>query len=551
MLKALAKNPADRYLSAKLMAQALEECLDAASLPAPAPQSQVNVMMEAQSLSVNPGESVSTTIRLDNQGELDDRCQIKVEGIPVEWVSLSPSVTTLQPGTQQEVELTIQPPLAPTSQAGRHSVVIQVISEHGSKQVDQIKKVLTIAPYGQFSSTVWPQEISTGQVTQVTVENRGNTVETFTLRPRQDGELSIQPDEERLKIAPGESGTANFKVATRRQLVIAQRMTQTFAVDVISPDGKLDTLSGQVSSQGAVAPKWVFVALLIVLLFVCGLASIFLTVRTVPGSPAVTADALQTTDARTAIAIAAVTSEGTATALWLSLDNDGDGLTNSEELANRTSPDNIDTDGDTLPDRAELILLNTDPTLKDSDFDGIPDDVEVQNIWDPENRDTDADGTPDAFDEFPGQSVTATPQAQTTPVPSGTPTLHAVGFSEPQPALNRPNIFGFSLGRPNSYTIAEGEGPAVVEVELTPPASRQIQVQYSIEGSSAVSGSDYSLPTNAVVFQTGDSQQRFQVNIIDDSVSEGNESIFLNLRDPSPGVVISNSRIEIVIIDND
>ena len=91
----------------------------------------------------------------------------------------------------------------------------------------------------------------------------------------------------------------------------------------------------------------------------------------------------------------------------------------------------------------------------------------------------------------------------------------------------------------------------MVEVELTPPASRQIQVQYSVEGSSAVSGSDYSVSTDSVVFQTGDSGQTFQVNIIDDSASEGNESIFLNLRNPSPGVVISNSRIEIIIIDND
>jgi serine/threonine protein kinase len=552
ILKALAKNPADRYLSAKGMAQALAACLDAASLPAPAPKSEVSVLVEAQSLAVNPGESVSTTITLDNKGTLDDRCQIKITGIPEEWVALSPSVTTLQPGSQQEVQLTIQPPLSPQSRAGRHSVAVQVISEHGSKQIDQIRKVLIIAPYSQATRTLWPQEISTGQVSQVTIENHGNTTETFTIRPKPDGALKFQPEENRLKINPGESGQVDFRVTSRRQLLIAQRMTQTFSLDVISVDGRVDTLSGQVVSQGILKPSLVFGIVTVFLLFLCGVLILFFSVRSLPGAPTATLDARQTFDARTAIAIAVATEVGTATADWLSQDSDGDGLSNSEELALRTSPTNLDTDGDNLPDGAEVEILGTDPTLKDSDFDGIPDDEEVRNIWNPEDRDTDKDGTPDAFDEFPGLAPTATPRAQATPIASGTPMLHSVGFSDPQPFLNQANLFGiFTFGSPNSYVIAENAGSAVIEVEITPPASRQIQVNYSVEGSSASAGQDFSLTGSTIVFQSGDNHQTFQVNITDDTTAEGSETIFLVLRDPSPGVVISNPRIELVIADND
>ncbi|MDH3675138.1 MAG: hypothetical protein OES12_06560, partial [Anaerolineae bacterium] len=92
---------------------------------------------------------------------------------------------------------------------------------------------------------------------------------------------------------------------------------------------------------------------------------------------------------------------------------------------------------------------------------------------------------------------------------------------------------------------------AVIEVEITPPASRQIQVNYSVEGSSASAGQDFSLTGSTIVFQSGDNHQTFQVNITDDTTAEGSETIFLVLRDPSPGVVISNPRIELVIADND
>ncbi len=77
-------------------------------------------------------------------------------------------------------------------------------------------------------------------------------------------------------------------------------------------------------------------------------------------------------------------------------DNDGDGLTNDEEIELGTDPNNPDTDGDGLNDGAEVNDTKTDPKNPDTDGDGLSDGDEVfTHKTDPLNPDTDGDGLSD------------------------------------------------------------------------------------------------------------------------------------------------------------
>ncbi|MFC4879122.1 hypothetical protein [Microbulbifer halophilus] len=59
------------------------------------------------------------------------------------------------------------------------------------------------------------------------------------------------------------------------------------------------------------------------------------------------------------------------------LDSDGDGLTNLEEVAQGTLLFSVDTDGDGVSDGDEVALQETDPLLADTDDDGINDSDET------------------------------------------------------------------------------------------------------------------------------------------------------------------------------
>ncbi|MEZ4318640.1 MAG: MopE-related protein [Myxococcota bacterium] len=86
-------------------------------------------------------------------------------------------------------------------------------------------------------------------------------------------------------------------------------------------------------------------------------------------------------------------------------DDDGDGLTNGDELLWGTDPDRADSDFDGLNDGEEVILYGTDPGRADTDRDGVTDAREVRDDGtDPLNPDTDGDGLED------GEELTTDPR---------------------------------------------------------------------------------------------------------------------------------------------
>lgn len=77
-------------------------------------------------------------------------------------------------------------------------------------------------------------------------------------------------------------------------------------------------------------------------------------------------------------------------------DEDGDGLSVSEELVAGTSPLSSDSDGDGLNDKEEIDVYGTDPCNYDTDGDGLKDGLEPSLGFNPCNPDTDGNGILDS-----------------------------------------------------------------------------------------------------------------------------------------------------------
>jgi serine/threonine protein kinase len=552
MLKALAKDPADRYLNPKGLAQALDDYLGSGpAVPALAAPEITMSLAEAQ-VQVTPGQQSGATLLLENIGSVADHCKLAVKGIPANWLSISPATTTVAPRERVKVELIFQPPAAPVSRAGRHAFTIQMSCERRPNQITELQRVLTVAPFSNFQSNLWPQEINSGQISQVTIENQGNIPERFEITAHAERTLQIEPDQVRLKVDPGQSQTVDFRVKMRRQRLIAEAKTQTFSLTVSQSRGRRQTLSGEVSSRGQLRPVWVLAAVVSVLFLLC-LAGLFYpiifpstdTVQATAMAQQARADAATATvNAATAQVLASQTAtvlagavavagtqqaavhNATATAIWQGKDDDQDGLTNGEEVTLGTYPDNRDSDGDGLFDGDEVRRFNTNPFNPDTDYDGISDREEIRLNLDPLSRDTDLDRTPDSIDADPGRVPTPTATVTPNPIPS-------VRFSN------------------TAYFAAEGEGQKSITVILDGASAGEMWVNYIVTGNTASPGSDFAPVSGTLRFASNQTVQSFVVPILNDNIREPEESLTLTLSNPQNGALGRDRQASLTIFDDD
>ncbi len=88
-------------------------------------------------------------------------------------------------------------------------------------------------------------------------------------------------------------------------------------------------------------------------------------------------------------------------------DEDGDQLTNQQEVDLGTNVTSEDTDRDGLKDRAEVVDYETNATNPDTDGDGLRDAEEIQLGTNPNQPDTDSDGLNDGQEQENGTNASA------------------------------------------------------------------------------------------------------------------------------------------------
>jgi serine/threonine protein kinase/formylglycine-generating enzyme required for sulfatase activity len=374
-------------------------------------EERVAAFMEQASLILDPGQSLTTSQIIRNQGAVVDHFKISVEGLPAEWLPALPQPVRLLPGMQQEIKLTLQPPRSSQSLAKNYPFTIQIASQDAPEQVARVEAALTITPYYQFSSELYPQHLRSGKRARVTIQNRGNSSQSYKLswQDRAD-ELVFSPPQAEVTVEPGGEGTVEFEARPRRRRWFGGGQTHPLTVQVKSTYGETQSHTGQLASQARL-PGWL--ATLFFFLLTAGLLGGGGVLLAGPGwwvtpTPA-SSPTFTPTPGDEPDDVAAAGQAATATAVWEPEDDDRDGLSNKEEIALDTRPDKRDTDEDGLDDGEEVNKWQTDPLEPDHDGDGLKDGLEVRQGIDPLEQDTDGDGTPDAKDADPGQVPSPTP----------------------------------------------------------------------------------------------------------------------------------------------
>jgi hypothetical protein len=226
-------------------------------------------------------------LEIVNAGPIVASFYVSVQGVPEEWVQISPHMVNLNESQRSYAQVTITPPRLPSSTAGKHPVTLLVTSPNYPGQRVSARVDLTILPYYEFSlgslsprqQTIrWRRHVGTAHLP---ITNGGNSPADFSVSAMDEENgcsFDFQVNETThlnrqaiLPISAGDTFNLPIEITPLKQPVIALRSRRyhyTTTVQVAEQAVSPQIISGSVVSTPLFG--WLSV-LLVTLMLAAGL----------------------------------------------------------------------------------------------------------------------------------------------------------------------------------------------------------------------------------------------------------------------------------------
>ena len=424
---------------------------------------QITLTLVQNTVRVEAGSMATLAFEVKNDSRLVDHFVVQVIGLPEEWVMSPGNPLYLMPGNRDTAQITFRPPRNSKAKAGAHPFEVRVVARAQNLYSPAQQATLIIAPFQLYTTELAPQKIKRRGKAEVTITNRGNAPEAYTIYARdREQQISYELASTAVTLEPGQTEYVGIRMAPKKPIYFGTTESYMFEVGV-SPAEDSETiqrLSGELVNQPYITKAMIF-GVLGLIAVIAGMGTYLLGLvqsnRVADATATLVAVATENIATQTAVAAA---------------DDDGDRLSNARETELGIEPNNPDTDGDGLTDGDEVLAWGTDPKKRDTDGDTLSDGQEVNDTGtDPLNVDTDGDGINDNLD--------TAPQQEPTPTETPFPTINAQGdICAGSPSPTRLHI-GMTArvglgGVPNR--IREEPDPAATQISQIPPGDTFVVV---------------------------------------------------------------------------
>lgn len=228
----------------------------------------VTVRLVPQALQVEAGDRIDAHVEIANRSALTEHFYVRIQGIPVEWVSIDQKPLQLNPGDGGSLPITIHPPRHHSASAGAHNLRLIVSSEERNKQIAYAMGTLVVNPFHSFSTDFSPNQLRRNGLVQISVANEGNNADSYTISGRDKAEgLTFIPSSSSLAVGPGQSEGCEIEVRPRRSNFFGVSQTYPFEVNISSSNSQPQAKHGTLIHPPLV-PVWML-GFLTVLCMIC------------------------------------------------------------------------------------------------------------------------------------------------------------------------------------------------------------------------------------------------------------------------------------------
>lgn len=265
-----------------------------ANLPGTAQDDFILASLDKTAAEICVDQTAIFVLSLGNGSPIVSTFHVQVDGIPDDWVLVSPANVNLNEGAHGMVTVEITPPRRPTSSAGVHPFRFTITSHNHPDRRVTLQASLTIQPYYDFGiSELTPQrrKIGWGQKTGLVtmdVTNRGNNNSPF-LMSAQDEENGCRfqfVDNNNLKqsgqvqytIPAGETHTTELHISPVKRSLIRMR-SQSFSYRVVTAQPENQNLTLFTTGTAISAPLINALGVFLILALLIGITGYLFTPR--------------------------------------------------------------------------------------------------------------------------------------------------------------------------------------------------------------------------------------------------------------------------------
>jgi hypothetical protein len=237
----------------------------------------VQAWFSRSDVEVVPGTSAVFQLTIVNLGDTTETFSLGPVGLAAGWTTIRPGSVTLFGGSQEVVDVEVQPPLLPSTTAGPTALTVRIVPQSNPDDVGSSETTLQVGPtYTRRLHMLQPAlRARRTAVYEMMLENQGNTQASCRLHlldptGRIDGDF----DPPAAGVEPGASSLIRLKVHANRLQWERRSRTVQFTIDADQPGAPTAT-APVTFVQASMIPERLFGRLLAALVTLALLAGVW------------------------------------------------------------------------------------------------------------------------------------------------------------------------------------------------------------------------------------------------------------------------------------
>lgn len=235
---------------------------------------EIDLVVNPVQLDMEAGDRVNIQVMLVNTGPIVEHVHLRLDGLPVDWMTLSDELVQLMPGARGFVRISLHPPRTSQANSTAHRFTVIATPMSNLEATTSRDCQVFIRPFEAYAAELTPRLIANAGLCQVALHNQGNAPAIYTITgDANQRQVTFGGERWQLKLQPGQKTVLEMAVQAHRRPLWGFKRLYPFNV-LVEDNAQRQNLMGAQLEVTPRLPIWLL-GVLATLLAIAALVAVF------------------------------------------------------------------------------------------------------------------------------------------------------------------------------------------------------------------------------------------------------------------------------------